>query len=112
MNRQFLFQSRRRDKLGRIEFKQTLTHEKLKKRAQGCEFASDRRLLLLRRVERCQPFTDGDVIYRSDIRFSSLSGFRMGGREVVEKLLDVAPVVAQGVFANVAFVTEVFEKLG
>jgi hypothetical protein len=36
----------------------------------------------------------------------------MGGRQVIVKLLEVALVIAEGVFAKVAFVAQVLEKLG
>jgi hypothetical protein len=36
----------------------------------------------------------------------------MGGSEVIEKLLHVALVIAQGMLANIALITKMFEKLG
>jgi hypothetical protein len=35
----------------------------------------------------------------------------VGGRQVIVKLLEVALVIAEGVFAEVALVTQVLEKL-
>ena len=69
-------------------------------------------LSFLRRMERRQPFTDCDVIYRGERGFSSLPLSRgCAGSKVVEKLLQVAFVIAQGMLAEITFVAQVLEKL-
>ena len=70
------------------------------------------KLFVLRRVKRCQPFTDSDVIYLGESWFSSLPCLGIGRRQVIVKLFEVALVVAKGMLAEVAFVAQVLEKLG
>jgi len=63
-------------------------------------------------MQRRQPLTDSDVIYRRERGLSSLPCFRMGRSQVIVKLVEVALVIAQGVLAEVTFVAQVLEKLG
>ena len=112
MLRKFLFQPRRRHELGGIHFEHSLAHQELKKRAQGGELAGYRSFLFLSGVECCQPITDGDVIDLGNRRLGSLPCFWICGREVIVKLFEVALIIAKGVLAEVALVTQVFEKLG
>ena len=51
------------------------------------------------------------MIYRCEGRLDSLSCLSVGGGQVIVKLFEVALVIPQGVFAEVALVTQVLEKL-
>ena len=65
----------------------------------------------LRRMERRQPFTDCDVIYRGERGFSSLpvcGCAEQGNRKIAEGRL----VIAQGMLAEISLVAQVLEKLG
>ena len=87
-----------------------LAHEELEEGAQRREFPRDGGLLLLRRVERGEPLADGDVVYLAHVHLAARArGVRR--RDVVVELHEVAHVVAQGVLADVALVTQVLEEL-
>ena len=47
-----------------------------------------------------------------DVGLVSFACLRIGRREVIVKLFEVARVIAQRVLADVTLVTQVFEKLG
>ena len=52
------------------------------------------------------------MVYLLDVNFAARAGLRFGWRKVVIELAEVARVVAQGMLADVALVTQVLEELG
>ena len=58
-----------------------------------------------------KPLSNRDVVYVSNIDWGSFAGLRMGGREMVKKLIEVAGIISQRMFTDVALVAQMFEKL-
>jgi hypothetical protein len=108
---QLLLQTRRRDEFGRVQLDHALAYEELEEGAKRRQLPRDGTLLLLRRVQRREPFADGDVVYLLDVELAALARRRVGGREVFVELTQINRVVPERVLAHVTLVAQVFEKL-
>src|SRR6185312_2815869 len=111
MLRQLFLESRSSNKLRRIHLHNSLAHEKLKEGAQRRKLPGNRAFLFLRRVKRCEPFANCQVIDLRKFWFTSLTSLQISRSKVIQELFQVALIVAEGMFADVAFVTKVLDEL-
>src|SRR5581483_685361 len=104
VDRKFLFFARRGNDFGRVRFGDAFAHEELKEGAQRGELARDRSLPFLIRVQRRQPFANGQVVDLRERWFFALTVF-IRRRNIIDELPQVAFVISYSVRANVALVT-------
>src|SRR5438067_1031032 len=112
MDGESLFEARRGDELRGVQLDDAFAHQELKEGAERSELARNGSLFLLRGVQAGEPLADRDVVNLFDVNFAArVRVLRVCGREVIVELSEVARIVAQGVLADVALVSEVLEEL-
>ena len=62
-------------------------------------------------MQRREPFANGDVIDLFEVRRVPLAAPGIGGRKMIEKLMQIAFVVSQSMDADIALVAQVIEEL-